>query len=46
MYLSLIVSHVEIQLEMYRWMNSVGSSTTVVSLQGENYIIMSEMLPW
>ena len=40
MYLSLIVSQVEIQLEMYRWMNSVGSSTTVVSLEGGNLIIM------
>lgn len=27
MYLSLIVSHVEMQLEMYRWTNSVGRST-------------------
>jgi hypothetical protein len=26
-YLSLIVSHVDIQLEMYKWMNSEGNST-------------------
>lgn len=31
-YLSRMVSQVEIQFEMYRWMNSEGSSTAVVSL--------------
>ena len=31
MYLSFMVSHVEIQLEIYKWTNSVGSSTAVVS---------------
>lgn len=35
MYLSLICSQVEIQLEMYRWMNSGGRSTAVVSLRPE-----------
>lgn len=33
MYLSLICSQVEIQLEMYRWMNSAGRSTAVVNLR-------------
>lgn len=33
MYLSLICSQVEMQLEMYRWMNSAGRSTAVVSLR-------------
>lgn len=33
MYLSLICSQVEIQLEMYRWMNSGGRSTAVVNLR-------------
>ena len=32
MYLSLMVSQVEMQFDMYKWMNSVGNSTTVVSL--------------
>uniref|UniRef100_A0A0E9W8F0 Uncharacterized protein n=1 Tax=Anguilla anguilla TaxID=7936 RepID=A0A0E9W8F0_ANGAN len=32
MYLSLICSQVEIQLEMYKWMNSGGRSTAVVNL--------------
>lgn len=31
MYLSLMFSQDEMQLEMYRWMNSVGSGTTVVN---------------
>lgn len=33
MYLSLICSQVEMQLEMYRWMNSGGKSTAVVNLR-------------
>lgn len=33
MYLSLICSQVEMQLEMYRWMNSGGRSTAVVNLK-------------
>lgn len=33
MYLSLICSQVEMQLEMYRWMNSAGRSTAVVNLR-------------
>ena len=32
-YLSLMVSQVEMQLEMYKCTNSVGSSTAVVSLK-------------
>ena len=31
MYLSLMFSHEDMQLEMYKWTNSVGKSTAVVS---------------
>lgn len=33
MYLSFIVSHVDMQLEIYRCTNSVGKSTVVVNLK-------------
>lgn len=35
MYLSLIVSQVEMQFEMYRCTNSVGRSTVVVNLKSK-----------